>query len=414
MDGSEQMAAAISLFSGAGGLDYGFEAAGFDTTVALDLDPLACRTLRLNRPWPVIEADITTVKSRELLDTAGLRVGEADILIGGPPCQPFSKSGYWATGDAKRLNDPRADTLTQYLRVLRHTLPKTFLLENVPGLAYRGKSEGVDAIRRGLDAINAETGAQYTLCVQSLSAADFGVPQIRERVFMVGSREGLAFRFPTPTHAPLQEPNGNGSIAPYHTAWDALSDLPPEPNEEGLRMSGKWADLLPTIPEGRNYLWHTVRGGGVPLFGWRRRFWSFLLKLSKTLPSWTIQAQPGPATGPFHWRNRKLSKAELARLQTFPDHLVFDCSRSDAQKLIGNAVPSALAELLAREMKRQLLGLPAPSGPLTLLPKRREPKFDPEPILPLPHKYRPLIGEHDEHPGTGKGWRAMERVTTAA
>ena len=179
-------------------------------------------------------------------------------------------------------------------------------------------------------------------------------------------------------------------------------------------MSGKWADLLPTIPEGQNYLWHTARGGGVPLFGWRRRFWSFLLKLSKSFPSWTIQAQPGPATGPFHWRNRKLSKAELARLQTFPEHLVFECRQSDAQKLIGNAVPSALAELLAREMKRQLLGSDTPSGALTLLPRRREPIPDPEPLLGLPHKYRPLIGEHDAHPGTGKGWRAMERAATAA
>src|SRR5438067_1103392 len=196
MDGSKQMAAAISLFSGAGGLDYGFEAAGFETTVALDLDPAACRTLRLNRPWPVIEAEIAAVKSPELLDTAGLRVGEATVLIGGPPCQPFSKSGYWATGDAKRLNDPRADTLMQYLRVLRHTLPKMFLLENVPGLAYRGKSEGVEAIRRGLQTINAEIGTSYAITVGSINAAEYGVPQLRERVFVIGSRDGYRFDFP--------------------------------------------------------------------------------------------------------------------------------------------------------------------------------------------------------------------------
>ncbi len=202
----------VSLFSGVGGLDFGFEAAGFETTVAVDTDPVACRTLRLNRSWPVIEGNIAAVKSRELLETAGLRVGEADVLIGGPPCKPFSKSGYWATGDAKRLRDPRADTLTQSFRILRHILPKAFLLENVPGLAYRGKSEAVDAICRELEATNAETSAQYTVCVQALSAADFGVPQIRERVFIVGSRDGLTFRFPMPTHAPPEEANGKCTV----------------------------------------------------------------------------------------------------------------------------------------------------------------------------------------------------------
>lgn len=179
-------------------------------------------------------------------------------------------------------------------------------------------------------------------------------------------------------------------------------------------MSGKWADLLPTIPEGQNYLWHTERGGGARLFGWRRRYWSFLLKLSKTLPSWTIQAQPGPATGPFHWRNRKLSAAELCRLQTFPDGLRFACRHAEIQKLVGNAVPSALAEILAREIRRQLLGDKVRQVRPRLLPPRRGDPPAPEPVLPIPSKYRALIGEHEEHPGTGRGSRAAERVPTAA
>jgi DNA (cytosine-5)-methyltransferase 1 len=404
---------AISLFSGIGGLDFGFEAAGFDTTVAIDLDPVACRTMRLNRPWPVIEGDIAGITSRQILDTAALRPGDADVLIGGPPCQPFSKSGYWATGDAKRLNDPRAGTLAQYLRVLRDTLPKTFLLENVPGLAYRGKSEGIEALRAGLAAINAETGASYAISLKTINAADYGVPQLRERVFIIGSRDGNAFRFPGPTHGPL-DMIGSSALKPYLTAWDALADLSSEPSDESLRMTGKWADLLATIPEGQNYLWHTARGGGAPLFGWRRRFWSFLLKLSKTLPSWTIQAQPGPATGPFHWRNRKLSSGEMARLQTFPDHLIFACGRADVQKMIGNAVPSALAELLAREIGQQLLGTSRRRSPITLLPRKRDDVPEPERVTPLPSKYRALIGVHSEHPGTGRGRRAAERTRAAA
>ena len=89
----------VSLFSGAGGLDYGFEAAGFDTVVAVEFDRDSCSTLRANRPWAVIERDIQAVPGRELLDAAGMRAGEVDLVIGGPPCQPFSKSAYWANGD---------------------------------------------------------------------------------------------------------------------------------------------------------------------------------------------------------------------------------------------------------------------------------------------------------------------------
>src|SRR5690242_2930143 len=110
---------AISLFTGAGGLDLGFEAAGFETKVAVEFDERCVETLRANRAWPVISRDISRISTAELLGTSGLDVGEADILMGGPPCQPFSKSGYWANGQSKRLRDPRANTLTEYLRVLK-------------------------------------------------------------------------------------------------------------------------------------------------------------------------------------------------------------------------------------------------------------------------------------------------------
>ena len=405
---------AISVFTGVGGLDYGLEAAGFDTSVALDSDSTACRTLRLNRPWPVIEGDISQVSSKAILDTAGLKAGDADVLIGGPPCQPFSKSGYWASGDSRRLDDPRADTLCQFLRVLKDTLPRAFLLENVPGLAYRGKNEGIESIRRGIERISLETGIEYKFREASLNAVEFGVPQVRERVFVIGSREGGEFDFPEATHLSPRGAFSNQKLEKFLTAWDAIGDLPPEPNNEDLRMTGKWADLLPTVPEGQNYLWHTERGGGSRLFGWRRRYWSFLLKLSKSLPSWTIQAQPGPATGPFHWRNRKLSVAELGRIQTFPDDLRFECSHAEAQKLIGNAVPSALAELLGREIASQLLGRERAKCSLTLVPVRRSDMPEPEALLPLPEKYYPHIGDHDEHPGTGKGRRAMARPAVIA
>lgn len=400
----------ISLFSGIGGLDFGFEAAGFETRVALEIDKHACRTIRLNRPWEVIEDDINKVSSKSLLTRAELRPGEADMLIGGPPCQPFSKSSYWVRGDALRLDDPRADTLTGYLRILRDARPRAFLLENVYGLAYEGKDEGLRYILDGIKQINREVGTNYTVAWKMLNTADFGVPQSRERVFLVGSRDGRTFKFPEATHAadPDSSTDLFASSVRYKTAWDALGDLPePGADEQGLKVGGKWADLLPTIPEGQNYLWHTDRGGGSPLFGWRTRYWSFLLKLSKRLPSWTIQAQPGASIGPFHWNNRRLTFQEMCRLQTFPDGLSIDCGRTEMQRMLGNAVPSLIGEVLAKEIRRQFFDAPL-KGNLKLLPPLRLDVPPAERPARLPAIYRPLIGKHEAHPGTGKGRLAIK------
>lgn len=403
----------ISLFTGAGGLDYGFEAAGFRTSVALEIDERCCKTLRRNRSWPLIDRDVADVSTDELLRTAGLAAGEADVLIGGPPCQPFSKSGFWATGEAKRLKDPRSTTIEAYLRVLAEARPRAFLLENVEGLGFRGKDEGLQLIQSRLSAINKEHGTNYRASIAILNAADYGVPQIRRRMLVVGARNGAEFQFPRPTHASVED--GVFTERPrYLTAWDALHDLP-EPDDAEVRPKGKWAGLLPTIPEGSNYLWHTDRGRGEPLFGWRRRYWSFLLKLAKDQPSWTIQAQPGPATGPFHWNNRRLTMREMARLQTFPDDVEITGTIADAQRQLGNAVPSLLAEILARSIGIQLLG--KPSFPKT--PKLSLTYADVPPPLPaeptkVPEHFLELRGEHKAHPGTGKGTGALARLASGA
>ncbi len=397
----------ISLFSGIGGLDFGFEEAGFETRVALEFDKFCCNAMRLNRPhWGVIEGDVNHVSSADILKTAGLKKGEADVLIGGPPCQPFSKSGYWARGDSLRLDDPRANTLTAYLRILRDTKPKVFLLENVYGLAYSEKDEGLQYLLTGIEQINREIGTKYRVSWKVVNTADYGVPQIRERVFLVGSRDGRVFDFPDATHGDLETEQDLlfRTKEPRRTAWDALGDLA-EPSKEELatlRIGGKWANLLPSIPEGENYLWHTNRKGGLPLFGWRTRYWSFLLKLSKRLPSWTIQAQPGASIGPFHWNNRKLSFKEMCRIQTFPDDLRLDCGRTETQRMLGNAVPSLVAEVLARAIRAQLLDSPL-NRPLALLPPRRAEVPPAKRIKPVPEEYFSLLGEHEPHPGTGKG-----------
>jgi DNA (cytosine-5)-methyltransferase 1 len=408
------MLKAISLFTGAGGLDLGFEAAGFGTRVAVEIDRVCCQTLRLNRHWPVIEDDIRSVASKQLLKTAQLAPGEADILIGGPPCQPFSKNGYWANGDAPRLNDPNASTLTEYLRVVRDTRPKVLLLENVYGLAYAKKREGLDRILDGIRRINKEAKTNYVAAWHVIDAANYGVPQRRERVFIIASRDGRLFDFPGPTHGEKNTGKSTSSLEPFHTAWDALGDLPQRSDDPDLQVTGKWADLLPSIPEGSNYLWHTPRGGGLPLFGWRTRYWSFLLKLSKQRPSWTIQAQPGPATGPFHWTNRRLSTRDLARLQTFPDNFKFECTRSESQHMLGNAVPSLLAEILAREIRRQLLDSPLRHREPKLMPPRRSIPPRRHATMPVHSSYLVLKGSHADHPGVRLGPRARLRAVELA
>ncbi len=396
---------AVSLFSGCGGLDYGFEAAGFSVRFANDFDKFSCETLRLNNWNNVVCAPIEEISTTDVKKFVGNKSGACDILIGGPPCQPFSKSAYWNKGDTLRLNDPRSNTLEQYFRFVEELQPQVFLLENVHGLKYNGKDEGFQFIIERINDINRRTGLYYTPSWAVLNSADYGVPQLRVRFFLVASRRGIRFRFPEPTHIPAEEAESslflNMGIKPYVSAWEAIGKIYPDPKQR-LKVGGKWADLLPSIPEGENYLWHTDRKGGMPLFGWRTRYWSFLLKLSKRLPSWTIQAQPGSAIGPFHWTNRKLSWQEMAAIQTFPKSFVIDAPRTETQRQIGNAVPSLIGEVLAREIISQIFETVI-TTPLTLAVPRCDTIPEPEPVQSVPSKYLKLAGEHAAHPGTGKG-----------
>lgn len=384
----------ISLFSGAGGLDYGLEAAGFSTAVAVEMDKWCCETLRANREWEVIEDKIENVSSSQLLKAGKLKRGDAALVVGGPPCQPFSKSGYWRNGDAARLEDPRARTLEEYMRVLEETLPHGFILENVFGLAYKGKDEGLQFLKNRIAKINRKSGVNYSFTWKVVNSAHYGVPQIRERVFIIGARNGKIFEFP---EQKFSIPNEDSELPlfkiendPVRTAWDAIGDLDdPSESSQKSKVGGQWGDLLPSIPEGENYLWHTARSGGKPLFAWRSRYWSFLLKLAKNKPSWTIQAQPGTAIGPFHWKNRRLTMREMARIQTFPDDVHILGGISHVQRQLGNAVPSLLGEVLGKQIRKSFFDQKV-RNTLSLLPPKRDPVPEAEPVYSANRKYKPV------------------------
>jgi len=397
----------ISLFTGAGGLDLGLEAVGFEPTICVELDEDARVTLQLNRPhWRLIEpGDVHAHRPEEIVEQAGLRSREAVLLSGGPPCQPFSKAASWVNGELAGLADYRAKTLVAYIGVAEAALPQVLLLENVRGLSRLGKNSGLELLESGIDRINRRQGTRYRWTIVHANAADYGVPQTRERTYLLADRDGRIFQLPYKTHGPVP---GDGSLEPYVTAWDAIGDLDTDKEDEALTPRGKWAELLPSIPEGWNYLWHTSRGDGKPLFGWRTRFWSFLLKLAKRRPSWTLLACPGPATGPFHWRNRLLSRRELCRVQTFPENYMVQGAYTTARRQIGNAVPPLMGEVMGREICRQWLGVhDEPDGTLRFLPSRCGGQTLPYPVQPVAERYLPLMGDHQSHPGVGKGPRAQ-------
>jgi DNA (cytosine-5)-methyltransferase 1 len=240
-------------------------------------------------------------------------------------------------------------TIQGYLAVLKALKPKAFLLENVAGMAYKVHREALDFI------VQTATDAGYNCTWRVINAANYGVPQIRERFFLVGLQQG-EFRFPAPSHEEGISGDlisGNERLPRWRTAGEAISDLDTEENsdDKGHFAGGKYHDLLVQIPPGENYLFFTKeRGHPNPVFKWRSRYWSYLLKLSPDLPSWTIQARRSNNIGPFHWRNRILRIAEVKRLQTFPDSWQLAGRLEQQWRQVGNAVPPRLAYHLGRSL----------------------------------------------------------------
>jgi DNA (cytosine-5)-methyltransferase 1 len=327
---------AIGLFSGSGGLDLGLEQAGFNITASIELDKVRCLTLGSNRhKWDIVNSDIRDISGEELLSFS--RKSEIDIIAAGPPCQPFSKSAYWVT-EGKVRDLEKSQLIFEPVRIAKEVNARAVLIENVPGLSYKHAKPMLDKL---LDQL---MQAGYNTTWKIVDAADYGVPQHRKRLIIMGLKE-MDPVLPLPTH-------GNGQD--YVSTGDAIGDLDDGliyPDEE---IKGKHGHLLSLIPPGQNYIYLTERGNGTTHFKYRSKYWSFLLKLSPERPAWTIPASAGPYTGPFHWNSRKLRIPELKRLQTIPDDWVFCGSENSIRRQIGDAVPSLLAQKIGEQMIRQL------------------------------------------------------------
>lgn len=335
----------ISLFSGAGGLDIGAELAGAKVVRCVEFDADAVATLRLNDPGLRIDhADISTLSFQEHRGHTN-----PTIVIGGPPCQPFSKNGYWVRNENRLIErDPR-NMLSEFLRAVSEAQPNGFLFENVDSLLHPTNK---DAVRSFLETAQA---LGYRCTLYRANSADFGVPQKRKRVFIFGARgNGSAIPPPQPTHS--DNPDGDGlkpheGVGRFIAGYDSPRYF--EPSE--ITTEGTYAHELMSVPPGSNYIalaklknynGRTFRAGG--------RFWNFLHKLHPDKPSITIAAQPGPWVGPFHWNNRRLRVPEVAAIQTFPPGYKFAGSRRSVQKQIGNAVPCLLGEKMVGHLMEHL------------------------------------------------------------
>ena len=343
---------AISLFSGCGGLDLGFRNAGFEILLGVDNDPFSARSHAVNFPnskfFTGSIADFTQDEATALVGKDALE--NVDLLIGGPPCPPFSKSRFYRTDKPRAMDDPVGEvTIGGYLATLAWLRPRAFLLENVAGMAFKVHSDTLDHIVATAEALG------YRCEKKVLNAADFGVPQIRQRFFLVGTLNS-AFEWPFSTHS--DPTTVDSSLPPWETAGSVINDLDTEENANdiGHVAGGKHRALLEQIPPGDNYLFLTAKRGHVnPQFEWRKRYWSFLLKLSPDMPSWTIQARRSNNMGPLHWKNRILRIEEVKRLQTFPDDWYLDGKVEQQWRQVGNAVPTRLALALAQALSLALL-----------------------------------------------------------
>lgn len=338
----------LSFFTGAGGLDLGFEQAGFQTVYATDIDRDSCETLKLNL-GSHLNSNMTVEQADILKLAPSCLPKNIDLIIGGPPCQSFSASGRRAGGAPGRL-DERGTLFEAYCEIIKYAKPKAFVFENVRGILGTNKGADWRAIVSAFGAIG------YRISYRLLDALDYGAPQQRERMFLVGHAAETPFLFPEPTYGP-DSPLKRAHV----TAKQSFKGIAEDENLAKLILEGgKYSHLLPEVPPGQNYLFFTAqRGYPRPIFAYRSRFSDFLYKANPNTPVKTIIASPGKYTGPLHWNNRYFSIKEYMRLQGFPDGYKFSGTRNDIIRQIGNSVSPLIAYQLALAIAQQVFGRPS-------------------------------------------------------
>lgn len=337
----------VALFSGAGGLDIGFCDAGFKLVESVEIEEKFVQTMLFNQSAGTYFSGATiTCKDIRLYEPK--ISAKIDFVIGGPPCQSFSAAGRRAAGVAG-TKDNRGSLFEEYVRILQKLKPKGFLFENVYGLLGAEKGESIKKITKAFNDIG------YKISYRVLDAADYGVPQHRERIIIVGSKEKL-FKFPKPTHGP-----DTAAKIPHYSAQDAVKGLKKNEEEKSPSINGRFGHLLPEVPPGLNYSFFTEKMGHPnPIFAWRSKFSDFLYKADPVKPIRTLKASGGQYTGPFHWENRHFTIDELKRLQTFPDDYKILGNRAVISKQIGNSVPPQFARMLALSVLNQFFDVTLP------------------------------------------------------
>ncbi len=359
----------ISLFSGGMGLDLGIEMAGFESVACVENDRAAVDTILTNRPsLPVLSKSVADVSGDELLSASGVANRDLPLLVGGPPCQAFS-----VIGNRKGLQDERGMLLFEYLRLVRELQPHVFIMENVRGLlSMTTRSPESDPQknprkRSGLviDLLFdrfAKLGYRVDCFV--VNAANYGAPQIRERVVFIGNRHGLVSTFPAPHFSNRPE----DGLPPFRTLGDAIGEGFVDPCPEVMDFSPRKLRFLSLVPPGGN--WRSLpleiqkesMGKSWYLKGGRSAHWR---KLSFAFPSPTVVTMPNHAgTSMCHPAElRAISVGEAAAIQEFPRNWRFAGTTSEKFRQIGNAVPVRLGRIAGEQARRLLSRIEAGEKP---------------------------------------------------
>lgn len=319
----------VSLFSGCGGMDLGFEKEGFNIVWANDNYEPACKTLKRNFKSKVICGDIADVKNSEIPD--------CDVITGGFPCQDFSM--IWKRGG---IETDRGNLYKQFVRAVKAKKPKAFVAENVKGLMSANKGTAIKKIVSDF----AKNGAGYNISASVYNFADYGVPQMRERVLIIGIRKdlGVVFLPPEKTHGP-------GNYFPSGEALKGVESV--KYNNEHKNIAERTKEILKRIPEGGNFT-SIPKDSEYYVKGMISHVYR---RLDRNKPSTTIIAGGGGGTWGYHYKEpRPLTNRERARLQSFPDDFIFEGSITEVRRQIGNAVPPEGIRPFARQLKRILEG----------------------------------------------------------